>query len=103
MQMAMRGVTSDKQILLSVLEKTYISAKSEKDFYKILTGQNIDLYSRNNKIVGIKTSRKFRFRTLGYTQEILKDLDKQLSKKTRLEQLERIREKQKERSKNKER
>ncbi len=100
-QMELRGVVSEKQILLSLLEKTYTSAKSEQDFYAQLRHQNIELYSRNNKVVGIKMTRKFRFRTLGYTQDVLNDLNKQRSQSTRLEQIQGIRDKQKRRSKDK--
>lgn len=101
--MELRGVTSDKQILHSLLEKSYLIATSEQDFYHKLSDQNLELYSRNDKVVGIKLNRKFRFRTLGYTKEVLVKLNKQLSKSNRLKELQRIRERQKNRSKDKER
>ena len=98
MQMELRGVTSDKQILLSILEQTYLSAKSEQDFYKQLQDQNLELYSRNSTIVGIKMNRKFRFRTLGYSKEAILNLNHNLSYNNRLKEILRIREKQKGRS-----
>lgn len=102
-QMELRGVTSDKQILLSILEQTYLTAKSEQDFCKQLQDQNLELYSRNGKVVGIRMNRKYRFSSLGYTKEILKSLDKSLSKNNRREELKRIREKRKDRLRDKER
>jgi len=92
-QMNQRGELSDKQLLIGHLEKAYQKAFSEKNFYTILQNENLDLYTRNNGIIaGIKTNRKYRFSTLGYTKEILQNLTKDLSKTSRLNTLERIRE-----------
>lgn len=101
--MELRGVKSDKQILLSALEKSYVSATSEQNFYQQLSNQNLELYSRNGNIVGIKMNRKYRFKTMGYTKDILENLNRQLSKNNRLGDLQRIRERQKGRSRNKDR
>lgn len=92
-QMNQRGKLSDKQILIGHLEDAYKKATSEKDFYTILQNQNLDLYTRKNgMIAGVKMKRNQRFSTLGYTKQILQDLDKSLSKNSRLATLGRIRE-----------
>lgn len=93
--MNQRKTLSDKQILLSILEQTYLSAKSEQDFYKQLQDQNLELYSRNNTIVGIKMNRKIRFKTLGYSKEVIINLNHNPSHDNRLKEIQRIREKQK--------
>lgn len=96
--MELRGVTSDKQILRSILEQTYLSSKSEQDFYRQLQDQNLELYSRNNTVVGVKMNRKFRFSTLGYSKETIINLNHTHSNESRLKEIQLIREKQKGRS-----
>lgn len=92
--MNLRGVVSDKQQLIAVLEDTYTKAKSEVEFYKQLQKQKLELYSRNDKIVGIVLKRKYRFKTLGYDKTVLKELDKNMSQQKRMQMLERIRQTQ---------
>lgn len=93
--MELRGVTSDKQIILSALGKAYLLATSEQNFYDQLRDRSLELYSRNGKIVGIKMNRNFRFSTLGYSKETIIKLNHNLSKDYRLKELQRIGEKQK--------
>ncbi len=103
-QMNQRGKLSDMQILIKHLEKAYTKAISEKSFYTILQNENLELYSRNDIITGVKLKRKYRFKTLGYTKEILQELSKDLSKTSRLDTLKRIRKhKQLEQSRGRER
>tara|TARA_R110002072_G_scaffold298710_1_gene472998 strand:- start:13953 stop:14252 length:300 start_codon:yes stop_codon:yes gene_type:complete len=80
--------------LIAILENTYKTASSEKDFYKKLQFKKIELYSRNNTIVGVKLRRKFRFKTLGYDKSILQELNKNLTQNKRLNALKRIRQHQ---------
>ena len=80
--------------MIYLLENTYKIASSEKDFYQKLQHKNLTLYSRNNTIIGVKLKRKFRFRTLGYNQSILKELDQKLTQNKRLNALKRIRQHQ---------
>ncbi len=104
--MHLRGAVSNKQELISTLEKVYSKATSEADFYKRLKSERIELYTRNNKIVGVKLKRKFRFKTLGYDQNILRELDKNITQNKRLNMLKSIREHQqqnKDKSKGRER
>jgi len=99
--MQARGVVSNKQQLISILEQTYSKATSQTDFYKRLQEQNINLYSRNNQIVGVKLGRKFRFKTLGYDKSILQELDKNLTQNKRLNILKAIRKKQQDKQQSK--
>jgi len=101
--MQARGAVSEKQRLLPILEKAYSKAKSQKAFYTDLQQQGIELYKYRDKIRGIKSTRKYRFTTLGYDTEILKLLDKKVRKNVRLEALRRIRDSQQEQSLGRER
>ncbi|WP_298507449.1 hypothetical protein [uncultured Kordia sp.] len=101
--MQLRGAVSDKQYLITILKDNYTKASSEKDFYTRLQEQNIELYSRNNKIVGAKLERKFRFKTLGYDRVSLQELNKNLSQNKRLDMLKRIRLHQEQQQQSKER
>ena len=99
--MELRGVISDKQILSEILEQSYLSAISEQDFYQRLINLQINLYYQREKPKGVKMKRKFRFSTLGYPKEALLNLNKSVSKNNRLDELNRIREKRKDRFRNK--
>ena len=85
------GKMSEKQQLLSILEATYKTASSQKGFYQKLEEQNIKLYARNGNITGIQGKRKFRFKTLGYTSEVLAELDQNITLNKRLEILRKLR------------
>ena len=80
--------------MITVLEQTYRSVNSETEFYMQLRKQKLELYSRNDKVVGVVLKRKYRFTTLGYDKTVLRALDKDMSEKKRMQMLERIREKQ---------
>ncbi len=89
--MEQKGKISEKQHILKILETCYKKASSRQDFFQKLTSQNIKLYSRNGVITGIQSKRKFRFKTLGYTPEILSELDKNIALNKRLEILKKLR------------
>ncbi|MCQ4141598.1 relaxase/mobilization nuclease domain-containing protein [Chryseobacterium sp. EO14] len=93
------GEISEKQKLLKVLEEAFTISKSEKYFYKKLQEKGLQLYSRNGKITGIKGKRKFRFKTLGYTPEILQQLELDPTLRKRRELLQNIRENELEKNK----
>lgn len=97
--MQLRGAIPNKHELIALLEQTYTKATSQADFYKRLENKNFKLYNRNGKITGIQSTRKFRFTTLGYDTNILKELDANLSQNKRLDALKRIRKHQQERGK----
>ena len=93
-QMKLRGVVPEKQRIIQILEDVYKQAASEQDFYSRLEAQNLMLYSRRGTVIGIKATRKFRFKTLGYGEDVLRKLNKDLTKNKRLDIIKRIREKQ---------
>lgn len=90
-EMELKGRISEKQQIIKVLEDTFKTASSEKDFYEQLKSKGVQLYSRDGVITGIQGKRKFRFKTLGYTPEILAELDKNITLNQRLEILRRLR------------
>ena len=96
--MSYRGVTSDKRKLLVVLEEIYQKADSEQSFYTQVHKKGIELYRHKEKITGVILNRKYRFKTLGYTPEILQELSKELTINKRLEAIKKIREQNKGRS-----
>lgn len=89
-EMELKDRISEKQQILKVLEDTFKTASSEKNFYEQLKSKGVQLYSRNGVIIGIQGQRKFRFKTLGYTQEILAELDKNITLNQRLEILRKL-------------
>lgn len=80
-----RGAVSEKQQLLQLLDEVFKTAKSQQDFYQKLQNRGVTLYSRNGKIAGIESNRKFRFKGLGYTPEILQSLEHDPTHQQRLE------------------
>lgn len=89
--MEQKGRVSEKQQILYILEQTFKTALSEKDFYAKIQSCGLELYTRNGKMIGIQAKRKFRFKTLGYTSEVLKELDENITLNRRLEMLRKLR------------
>lgn len=90
--MQYRGVTSDKRKLLILLEKIFQKAPSEKSFYQAIQREGYELYEKRGQMVGIVSNRKYKLKTLGYTQELIRQLSKKLTKSKRLEAIRKIRE-----------
>ena len=71
------GRETDKSEILSLLKKTYTKANSRKEFYAMLEINNAKTYLRSGKITGIFfNNRKYCFNRLGFTEELLNELDK---------------------------
>lgn len=87
---------SEKQLLLKLLEEVFKTATSEADFYQKLEQNGIKMYTRNGKITGIEGKRKFRFRVLGYTSEILQSLEHNPSLAKRMELLQQVKQNEQE-------
>lgn len=98
-QMKLRGVVSDKERLVIALEKVFMKSSSQKDFYCLVKKEGFEIYHRGGREAGVVLARRFRFRTLGYSPEILQQLNINLSKSKRLEIIARIRNEQLERKK----
>lgn len=90
-QMKLRGAVSEKQQLIQDLNAVYLKAISENDFYNQLTQKGYEIYQRNGIPTGIQLKRRFRFRTLGFNRDVLKELDAKLSQNKRIERLQKIR------------
>ncbi len=95
-----KGELSEKQQLLKTLEEVFKTAKSELDFYQKLESKGVKLYTRNEKITGIQGKRKFRFKVLGYTSEILQLLEQNPTLAKRMELLQKVKENEQERNRN---
>lgn len=100
--MEQKGRISEKQRILLILEQAFKTAVSEKDFYVKLQSYGLELYTRNGKITGIQGKRKFRFKTLGYTPEVLQELDRNLTRNMRLEILRKLKQNPTEKERNRE-
>lgn len=95
-----KGELSEKQQLLKILEEVFKTAKSEQDFYQKLEDKGVKLYTRNGKITGVQGKRKFRFKVLGYTSEILQSMEQNLSLNRRMELLQKVKENEQQRNQN---
>lgn len=88
------GQLSEKQQLQLDLAEAYNKAKSSQQFIELLRQKGHQIYQRNNKNVGIKAKRKYRFKTLGYPIEKLQLLDQNIERNKRLSQVRKLRNKE---------
>lgn len=91
------GGISEKQKIVNLLENCFKTAKSEQEFYQKLQNNGLVLYSRGGKITGVQAKRKYRFKTLGYTVDILHQLEQNPTLINRLELLKKVKENEHER------
>ncbi len=85
------GKLSEKQVLQQDIFEAYGKAKSSNQFFELIKQKGHELYMRNGKLVGIQKNRRYRFKTLGYSQEKLQLLDANIEKDKRLEQIRKLR------------
>ena len=94
------GRESEKEKIIETLQTCYKKAFSKEDFFELLKESKLSSYSRGGKVTGIVyQGRKFRFSTLGFTDEKLKELDKSIERER---ELQKVRERRKEKSPNRE-
>ena len=74
-ELNLRGKRSEKQQIQSKLVEVFAKQRTEHVYYKEFENAGLDLYSRDNKIVGVQgNKRRYRLTTLGFTPErIVKD------------------------------
>ncbi len=84
------GKLSEKQQLQIDLAEIHDKATSSQNFIDLLKSKGHRLYKRGNQI-GIQASRKYRLKTLGYSQEKLQLLDANIERNKRLSQVKRLR------------
>ena len=71
---------SDKDIIHGILNECYQKADSPEQFFDFVKGKGIELYERGQKVTGlIFKNRKFRFNKLGYDQERINELSRELA------------------------
>lgn len=98
--METNGVITEKQQVIKMLEAEFKTAKSQADFYAKIQQKRFKVYSRNGKITGIEGKRKFRFRTLGYTAEVLQSLEQNLTLSRRMELLQKVKQNEQQQNRN---
>lgn len=70
------GRETNKNQILGILQTSYKTALSKKQFFESLNLNDVSTYSRNGKITGvIYKGRKFRFKRLGFAEGKLNELD----------------------------
>ena len=79
------GRATDKEQVIGILKTCYKKANSKDDFFDMLNKNGLSTYVRGGRISGVVFSeRKFRLKTLGYTEERLQELDKTLKQSKEL-------------------
>lgn len=88
------GRATDKEQVIGMLKTCYKKANSTEVFFELLKESGLSTYVRGGRISGVVFSdRKFRLKTLGFTEERLQELDKALKQS---KELNRVREKTRE-------
>jgi hypothetical protein len=82
------GRATNKEQLIGMLKTCYKKAISKDDFFEKLKECDLKTYVRGGKIYGvIYSGKKFRFKTLEFTEEKLQDLDKPINRKEEISRL----------------
>ncbi len=82
------GRESEKEKIIETLQTCYKKVFSKESFFELLNESGLSSYSRGGKVTGILyQGRKFRFSTLGFTDEKLKELDKSIEREKELRRL----------------
>jgi len=82
------GRATDKEQVIGMLKTCYKKANSKEDFYELLNECGLSTYVRGGRISGVVFSeRKFRLKTLGFTEERLQELEKTLNQSKELSEL----------------
>lgn len=90
------GRATDKEQVIGMLKTCYKKANSKDTFFELLKESGLSTYVRGGRISGVVFSgRKFRLKTLGFTEDRLQELDKALKQS---KEINRVREKTKEKN-----
>ncbi|MFH0866636.1 MAG: relaxase/mobilization nuclease domain-containing protein [Bacteroidota bacterium] len=82
------GRATDKEQLVGMLKTCYKKAVSKDDFFQKLNESGLKTYIRGGRIYGVVFSgRKFRLKTMGFTEERLQELEKTLKQTKELSEL----------------
>ena len=79
------GRATDKEQAIGMLKTCYKKANSRETFFELIKESGLSTYVRGGRVSGVVFSgRKFRFKTLGFTEERLQELDKTLKQSKEL-------------------
>ena len=87
-QLRLRGKLSEKQKLQMKLQEVYNESKTVDDFYRNISPAGLSPYIRGGKIAGLDgAKRRYRFKTLGFSQERIADIENHVRTQDRLREL----------------
>ena len=72
----LKGKQTEKEALKKTLQRCYNQSRSPAEFIRHITSAGLELYRRNGKPAGIIGKRKYRFRILGISNQMLMALDR---------------------------
>lgn len=75
---------SDREQVAEVLQSCYKQSKSKDDFAKRLTENGLETYMRGKTLGIIYNKRKYRLNKLGFSAELLRELDKAINRSREL-------------------
>ena len=97
---ARTGRATDKEQLIGMLKTCYKKSESKNEFYEYMKECGLQEYIRGGRISGIVfNNKKYRLKTLGFTEERLQMLDKSINRENELKNI-RSKEKNKTKDKN---
>ena len=78
---------TEKELLSKTLRDLYNKSETLEQFYRLIKAENLSLSERNGKINGVVNKRKYRFKTLGITNEMLVSLDRYSARQRTIQRL----------------
>lgn len=78
---------TQKSRIIEILEQCFSQAKSPEDFYKQVERKGIEIYRRNGKITGVRYGRKYRLNRLGFNQDHIAMLDREVFRLKEIQKL----------------
>ena len=81
------GRTTEKGKLASTLKGLFNKSRDVKQFYSSIKAADLTLLERNGKVTGVIGNRRYRFKTLGITNEMLMSLDRLSARQREVQRL----------------
>jgi hypothetical protein len=79
------GRATDKEVVFGMIKTCYKKANSKETFFELLKEGGLPTYVRGGRIYGVVfNERKYRLKTLGFTEERLQDLDRAFNRSKEL-------------------
>ena len=73
-QLNLQGKQSEKQQIFLILSALFSQARSEKHFYQLITKSELTTYTHAGKMGIQGQRRRYRLKTLGFSQERVQNL-----------------------------